>query len=208
MNIGIIGTGRMGEALGRLAARKGHAVLFGSRDPARLHGLVEECGHDARCGTYAQAAAFAKAVFLTVPWHAAEETIKGLGPLSGKILVDCTNPLGRDLTDLVVPPGTSAAELVAGWAPGARVVKAFNAIHYGNLADPRFGGCTASLFYCGDDASAKHFVATFGEQLGFAPIDVGPLAMARHLESLALLWVHLAFAQNLGTDTAITLVRR
>ena len=122
--------------------------------------------------------------------------------------MDCTNPLKSDLSSLLIGHTTSAGEEVAKWAPGARVVKAFNTTGAPNMTNPKFGGARAAMFIAGDDAPAKATVKQLGEDVGFEMIDVGALAQARLLEPLAMLWIHLAFKQGLGRDFAFGLLRR
>ena len=97
---------------------------------------------------------------------------------------------------------------MARWAAGAKVVKAFNTIGAQHMANPRFGGQSASMFICGDDAAAKKTVATLAEALGFEPVDAGPLTQARLLEPLAMLWISMAYAYGHGANIAFRLLRR
>ncbi len=142
------------------------------------------------------------------PWATTAEAIKAAGNLSGKILVDATNPLKPDLSGLAIGHTTSAGEEVARLAPGARVVKAFNTIGAVHMTNPRFGDQRASMFICGDDAAAKRTVASLAEALGFEPVDVGPLSQARLLEPLAMLWISMAFAYGHGPNIAFKLLHR
>jgi predicted dinucleotide-binding enzyme len=128
--------------------------------------------------------------------------------MSAKILVDCTNPLLSGTSSLAVGHTTSAAEQIAGWAEGASVVKTFNSTGSVNMVDPRYGSQPASMFLCGDDSKAKSVVARLGEEIGFEMIDAGPLANARLLEPLAMLWISLAYRQGLGPNIAFKLLRR
>jgi NADPH-dependent F420 reductase len=207
MKIGVIGTGRMGSGLGKLWAANGHQVMFGSRDPDKARRLAQTARSKASGGTYADAAAFGEVLLFAVPWPAAEEVLTSVGPLSGKVLIDITNAFGPS-GDLALGHSTSAAEQIARWAPGARVVKAFNGIHYERLDQRRYGDQAASLFFCGDDAEAKRAVAQLGAELGLDPVDCGPLASARLLEPLAMLWIFLAFRAGMGPDIAFRLLRR
>jgi len=155
----------------------------------------------------------AEVVVFAVPWKAAEEAVRSAGSLSGKIVIDCTNPFAPGLTGLDAPAGGSGAEAVASWAPGARVVKAFNTTGFNIMANPAFPEGPATMFYCGDDASAKRAVHGLAAELGFDPIDAGPLSRARVLENMALLWVSLAMGgvsggTELGRDIAFRLARR
>ena len=208
MKIGIIGTGRMGTGLGQLWLETGHGVLFGSRDPAKARAMAESIGGKARGGSNADAAAFGEVVVLSVPGPTREPTLRALGAaLDGKILLDITNVFGPD-GGLLVGHTTSGAEQVQAWASRARVVKAFNTIYFQNLDERPFGDQNASLFVCGDDADARAAVLRLGADIGFDPVDCGPLENARLLEPLALLWIRLAFQQGLGSKVAFKLLRR
>jgi 8-hydroxy-5-deazaflavin:NADPH oxidoreductase len=128
---------------------------------------------------------------------------------SRPFIIICTNPLASDFSGLVVGTNDSAGEEVARWAKGAKVVKAFNTIGAPNFANPRFGAENASMFICGDDASAKSAVGKLAAELGLDVVDTGPLSASRWLEPLAMLWIHLAFKQGLGpTGHAFKLLRR
>ena len=199
----------MGSALGRLWSERGHEVTFGVRDPAKesVVRLVKECGAHAAVATISEAVKPARVVVLSIPWRAAPEVIAAAGDLTGKIVVDCTNPVAPGLDGVSVAAGTSAAEEIARLAPGAKVVKAFNTIGADSLANPTFGADRATAFLCGDDAEAKGWVATLAEQLGFEAIDAGPLTSARMLEPMAVLWIRLSGTQ-IGRGIAFKLLRR
>lgn len=214
MKIAVIGAGNVGGTLGRRWAQKGHEVVFGVRDPSgeKVKTVLASAGPNARADRVPEAAAAAEIVVLTVPWKAAQDVVRTAGDLAGKILVDVTNPLepgpeGLGL-GLAVGHTTSAAEQVATWAHGARVVKAFNTTGSNNMENPRFGSQAAAMFFCGDDAGAKAAVRQLGEELGFEMIDCGSLVRARLLEPLAMLWIDLALFEGLGRDFAFTLARR
>ena len=209
MNIAIIGTGSVGAALGRGWAASGHAVIFGSRHPHSddVEALVESIGSRACSTTPDEAAEAAEVVALAVPWSAAQSTVEGLSDLSGKILIDCTNPLAAGLQP-AVDGDTSGAEEVAQRADGARVVKAFNTTGANNMTDPDYAGTPLTMFLCGDDADAKQIVASLAVDLGFESIDVGPLTRARLLEPMARLWIHLAMTEGLGREIGFKLLRR
>jgi predicted dinucleotide-binding enzyme len=208
MKIGVIGAGNVGGTLGRLWAARGHQVLFGSRDPGqeRMQELARGAG--AQAGTVAEAASFGEVVVLATPWHGTQEAIAAAGSgLNGKVLIDATNPLLPNLAGLAVGTTTSAAEEVAGWAPRARVVKAFNTIGAGYFANPTFDGQAASLFICGDETAAKEVVAGLGAALGFDVVDAGPLKNARLTEQLAMLWIDMTYLRQAG-PIAFRLLRR
>jgi hypothetical protein len=209
MKLAIIGSGNVGGALGKLWAEKGHDVTFGSRDPSAdgVKAAAAAAG-GAAIANVAGAAAGAEVVVIAVPWTAVPATIEAAGDLSGKIILDATNPLEADLSGLAVDSSTSAAQEIAKLAGGAAVVKAFNSTGAGNYSNPGFGGQAASMLICGDDDDAKATVAQLTESLGFDVVDAGPLANASSLESLALLWIKLAYVVDLGPEIAWKLLRR
>lgn len=209
MRIAVIGIGMVGGTLGRRWAQEGHEVMFGVREPSseKVGQLLAESGANARAGSVAEAAAFGEVLVLATPWSGTEDAVRKAGDLSGKIVLDCTNPLAPDMSGLV--GNTSAAEQVASWAPGAKVVKVFNTTGFKNMDNPRYGDDRVTMFYCGDDAEAKKVAAGLAQGLGFEPVDAGPLSEARSLEYLALLWIHLAYgAAKLGPGIAFKLIRR
>lgn len=205
MNIAIFGTGNIGSTLGRGWAARGHSIVFGARNPQAedVRTLVAALGPPARAASHAEAAREAEAIALAVPFAAVGDVLGAAGDLAGKVLIDCTNPIGPNLT-AAVPSG---ADVVARHASGARVVKAFNTAGFGVYADARFAEKTADLYLCGDDSGAKEVVARLARELGLEPVDCGPLAKAELLEALARLWISLAFG-GAGREIAFKLLRR
>lgn len=212
MKIAVIGTGRLGSAVGK-ALSQAHEVTFGSRHPDSddVQKLIMEAEHGAAVAEPEVATQDADVVVLAVPWEVAEETVRSIGDLEGTILADCTNPLAEDLTGLVVGTDDSAAERIARAAPGARVVKAFSTTGSGNIDDPEIDPATGQrvqMFYCGDDTEARDAVAGLIQDMGMEPVDCGPLFAARYLEPMAGLWVHLAHRQSWGPGFTFQVVRR
>ena len=209
MRIGIIGSGNVGGTLGSRWAQAGHEVAFSSREPQseKMKQLVAKAGATASAATPNVAAQTSDVIVLTTPWTAAKEAIESLGDISGKVVIDVLNPLLPDLSGLQLGTTTSAAEQVAAWVPRARVVKCFNTVGFNIMADPAFGADKAVMFYCGDDAPAKKTVKQLAEELGFDPVDAGPLRRARVLEPFALLWISLAFGGQ-GREIAFKLLHR
>ncbi len=174
----MLGAGTVAQALARHAIRQGHeVVLSNSRGPASLTPLVRELGPLARAGTPAEAAA-ADLVVLAVGWPRVPEVAASLPRLDGTVVVDATNqfaslppnPRIADLGDL------TGSEYVASLLPGARVVKAFNALFAQYIAaDPRHAAGRQVLFLAGDDPDAKRTVERLADSFGFAPVDLGPL---------------------------------
>jgi predicted dinucleotide-binding enzyme len=209
MKIAIIGAGNVGGALGKRWAALGHEVVFGVRDPGsdKVRAAVAAAGGGARAAGVREAAAGGEVVVLTTPWGATRSAIEAAGDLSGKIVVDCTNPLAG-LEGLAIGHTTSAGERVAEWAPGARVVKAFNTTGSNNMENADYGGRKVLMPVCGDDAGAKATVRRLAEEIGFEAVDAGGIASSRLLEPMAMLWIRLAYAQGLGREFGWSIVRR
>jgi predicted dinucleotide-binding enzyme len=201
MKIAIIGAGNVGRALGG-AWRADHDVTYGVRSPD--DGKYADL--DAPTATNEAAAARSEVVALCTPWQGTEEAVRACGDLTGKVLIDCTNPLTPDFTALEVGHTTSGAEQVATWAPGASVCKAMNQIGAPMMNNPQLPS-TPVMFICGDDEAAKETAATLVGELGFETVDVGDLTLARLLEPYALIWIHLALRRGFGTNWAFGLVR-
>lgn len=210
LKIAILGTGGVGAALGSRWGNAGHAVVYGSRTPQseKVNSLVARSGKQAAATSAREAIAGADAILFAVPWPAARETLEQLGDLSGRTLIDCTNPLLSDMSGIELGHVISAGEQIASWAPGAKVVKAFNSASTKVMLNPQFGDHRATMFYCGDDAAAKLTVRQLIEDVGFEPIDAGSLTSSRYLEPLAMLYIHLAFRQGMGSNCAFKILRR
>lgn len=191
MKIGIIGAGHIGGTLGEIWSGKGHDVLYGVRQGSDAPG---------KRGTVAEAAAHGEVVVLAVPWPAVQDALREAGNLQGKVLIDATNG-GLDAEG-------AGAEKIAALAPGARVVKSFNQTGWEHLKQPEFGGNRALTLVAGDDQDAKQTVMQLGQEVGLDMLDGGGLTNARLLESLAALWIHLAFRGGLGRDFAFAALRR
>jgi 8-hydroxy-5-deazaflavin:NADPH oxidoreductase len=210
MEIAIIGAGDVGGTLGRLWVKKGHQIMFGVRNlqSHNVLNLIRSINSGVKVGTIGEAASFADVIVLAIPWMAVEEAIKSAGDLSGKILIDPTNPINADLTGLVVESSASAAEEIAKWAKGSKVVKAFNSIGAKALDNLQFGMVRADAFICGDDFKSKTVVKKLATEIGFDTVDAGPLMNARLLEYLALLWIQLAYSRQMGPNIAFKLLTR
>lgn len=208
MKIGILGGGNVGSALGLAWTRKGHEVLFGVRNPTtpEMTTVLASSGGKARAGSVQEAAQFGDVVVNALPWPATKGVLSGLN-LSGKVLLDCCNPLKPDLSGVEVGTSTSGGEMVAAWAPGAKVVKIFNTTGSNNMENPVYGGAAIPMFYCGDDAGAKTTGAKLASDAGFQPVDAGPLTNARLLEPYAMLWIWLAF-HVMGREFAFQILKR
>ena len=205
----IVGTGAVGIALAKNLVRHGIDVQLAARDLAKTREAAAALG--ARASAVEPAALRDVSVLLlAVPAAAAAaalEEAKELAP--GTIVVDCTNPLRWSEGPVHTPPaeGSITAQLAARF-PQLRLVKAFNTFGAEFHEQPEVGGAAADLYVAGDDADAKRVISELGRTLGFEPIDVGPLRNAAHLESLAILWIHLATVGGQGRHVAFKLLRR
>ena len=189
--IAIIGTGEVGSALGPEFAARGHEIVYGSRNPDRdsVRDLVVRTGEGASAVGQADAVAGADIVVLAVPWYAVEEVVANIGDLSGKIVIDPTNPrmVGDDgLRDFAVDP--SNAEWIQRWAPQSRVVKAFNTMGWETMVDPDSTGGPVTVPIVGDDPEAKAVVSGLIEGMGLEPVDLGPVRYAHVVEGMYLVW--------------------
>jgi 8-hydroxy-5-deazaflavin:NADPH oxidoreductase len=208
MQIGIIGAGKVGNALGVGWIGAGHDVTFGIRDP---NAPPSGGPAGARYASVAMASQGAEAVVLSVPWPAVPDALAAAGNLSGKVLIDCTNPLrmGASGLELEIGHSSSGGERVAALAPGAAVFKTLNQTGFANMEHARtFAPLPAAMYVAGDDAARKPLVLTLVADLGFEAIDAGPLTVARLLEPMAMLWIHMALNRGAPMTQAFALTHR
>jgi predicted dinucleotide-binding enzyme len=207
MKIGIIGAGDVGGTLGKSWRQRKHDIMFGVRN-LQSHNVqrLAQMDKSLTFGNINDAVAFGDVILFAIPWTSIEETVRGRN-LSGKIVIDPTNPLTPDLRQLAFDD-SSVAERIANLAKGAKVVKAFNTIGAQTLNNLIFGSNRADLFLCGDDTPSKRVVGELAADIGFDVVEIGSLANARMLENLALLWIELALRQELGPNIAFKLLRR
>jgi predicted dinucleotide-binding enzyme len=209
--IAFIGAGNVGAALAARLAAAGHAVVLAESragSPSVAAALRAHPSLAAR--PVREAVRDAEVVFLATPFAAHATVLPELaGDLAGKVLVDCTNPVGPGLTH-GLKSERSGAEYVQSLAPAARVVKAFTIYGHENLADPAYPGygVKPAMLFCGDAADAKASVAGLITECGFEPVDVGPLVQALHLEHMTLLWVRMVRAGGRSPDLVWAALRR
>jgi 8-hydroxy-5-deazaflavin:NADPH oxidoreductase len=191
VKVAIIGTGRMGRGFATALAPK-HQVTVGSRDPNRARQVASVTGA-ARGATYAEAAADAEVVILTVPWSAMDDTLGQLGGLDQTVVVDVSFPYRKAEREALHKRGSSTAEQIQQRLPRARVVKGWNHVHAQHLTAPEVDGIAASVLIAGDDPQAKETVFALAADMGFHPVDIGPLKATRELERLVgvMLFVRL-----------------
>jgi predicted dinucleotide-binding enzyme len=199
MNVTIIGTGNMARGIGRLLAAGGHEVTVLGKETDAAEAVVADIGGDGtvRAGRFGDDIAD-DVVVPAVYYPDARAAVEQYGDaLSGKVVVDITNPVNETIDDLVTPPDSSAAQELGSIVPGARVVKAFNTTFAGTLGGGEVSGQPLDVFIAGDDEDAKRTVAELVESGGLRPVDVGPLKRARELEAMGL--VHMSVQNSLGT---------
>lgn len=192
MKIGIIGKGNVGTALANGLRRAGHQIKFGHRDPQEpVKGAIE----------------WGEVIILAIPHESVKETVTNFGSaINGKTLIDVTNVFGDNLE---LPQGytISGAEEIQKLIPKAYVVKAFNTVFAKNQSSGHVLGTQLTAFVAGDHQKAKQTVMQLTKDIGFDPVDCGPLRSARYLEPMAILLINLAFKQNMGVDIGYSLVK-
>ena len=194
MTLAFIGYGNVGAPLADKLQRAGHTVVLGARDPESesVRALLER-NPALRVNTPEGAVAAAEVVFVATPFDANESVVPPLArALTGKVLVDCTNPVGPGLSHGLKNAQSGSARLQT-LAPDAKVVKAFSIYGYENFEDNSFPAVSVkpAMFFCGNDADAKRCVGELIAALGWEPLDVGGLEQALHLEHMTLLWVRM-----------------
>jgi 8-hydroxy-5-deazaflavin:NADPH oxidoreductase len=197
--ISIIGSGNMAAAIGTRASKHGHTIELMSRDAAKAQALADQIGNGATVGTFGARPA-GEIVILAVLYAGAVEVVASYGDaLSGKILVDITNPFNADASGVVTTPGNSVSDQIAAAAPeGAHVVKGLNTIFGGVIAEDK----PVDVFFAGDGTEAKATFAAFLESLDMRPLDAGGLDMAHALEWAGILLVGVA-RNGAGFDIAL-----
>lgn len=202
--IGVLGSGEVGQALARGFNQHGYEARIASRTPAKLQEFSKTAGVAA--GTFEEVAGWGDVLVLAVAGKIAEDALRLAGEtnLRGKIVIDATNPIADappvdGVLQFFTGPNGSLMEQLQTRFPQARFVKAFNSVGSPRMVNPHFAGGPPTMFYCGNDAEAKAFVATVLEQFGWEAADMGAAAAARAIEPLAQLWCIPGFRQNSWT---------
>jgi len=214
MKIGIVGSGEVGQALGRGFAAVGHEVMIGTREPSggKLDAWKTQVGPRAAVGTFEDAARFGELVVVATLWTGTKSALDlaGIQNLSGKVIIDVTNPLlfhEGGMPTLAVGHTDSGGEQVQRWLRDARVVKAFNGTGNENFFKPNFPGGPPTMFIAGNDDVAKKTVADILVSFGWETVDTGGIENARLLEPLCILWVDYA-VKNSSRTHAFKLLRK
>jgi predicted dinucleotide-binding enzyme len=212
MKITFIGVGNVGAPLADHLQRLGHRVTIAARDPqSKSVQAALECNPDLKIQEPLPAVEAAEVVFLATPFAAIEAALMPLkAALAGKVLVDCTNPVGPNLTH-GLQSQTSGSETIQALMPETQVVKAFAIYGFENFEDshyPGYGDLKPAMLIAGNDAAAKATVADLCDRLGWETVDTGNLSMALHLEHMTLLWIKMARVQGRGAGFVWAMLQR
>ena len=201
--IGVLGSGAVGKVLADGFLKHGYEVMLGSREPAKLAEWMAAAGSRGAAGTFADAARFGDVVVVAVKGTAAEEVVRLIGPgtLSGKTVIDATNPIAdappvNGVLRLFTTQDESLLERLQRLAPAARFVKAFSSVGNSLMVNPQLPGGPPTMFICGNDAAAKAEVRGILDQFGWSSEDLGATEAARAIEPLCVLWCIPGFRQN------------
>ena len=211
MRIAFIGIGNVGSALADRLVRVGHEVLIAARDPGSAtvkSALAKNPSFEVR-GVQESVSEVAT-IFLVTPFDANEAALKNAGDVTGKTIVDCTNPVGPGLTH-GLDNQQSGGEFVQRLVPRANVVKAFTIYGYENFSDseyPGYGDLKPAMLIAGNDLGSKKTVSTLCEDLGWTCVDTGDITMSLHLEHMTLLWIKMARIQGRGADFVWSMLTR
>lgn len=209
MKVTVIGAGNMGAAFVKQLTQAGHQVSLTARSFEKAQALA--AAHTGATAVASFGAAAQADVFIVATGYAdAVNALGSMGDLSGKVVIDITNPLTADFMGLTLGHSSSAAEEIAKALPGAEVVKAFNTVFAQVLGDGAdFGsGQTVPVFVASDSERAKQTAKSLAESMGFVTVDAGGLKNARYLEPLAGLNIYLGYGAGLGTSIAPTWIKR
>jgi predicted dinucleotide-binding enzyme len=208
MNVTIIGTGNMARGIGSRLVAGGHDLTELGKQTGDAEAVLSDIGANgtAKAGRSGDDIA-ADVVVLAVYYPDAKAAVEQYGDaLSGKVVVDITNPLNETSDELVTPPDSSAAQELAASAPGASFVKAFNTTFANTLIQGEVSGQTLDVFIAADDEDAKSKVAQLAQDGGLRPVDAGPLKRARELEAAGLLHMSVQGTLDTGFGSALKVV--
>lgn len=202
MKVAIIGTGNMASGLANTLAGAQHEVVIGSRDPGKAAALAEKIGLGVQGGGIAAAAKLAEVVVLAIPFGGHAEVLRDAGDLTGKVLVDISNPISADYKSLLIGHTTSAAEEIQALAPKTSVVKAFNTIFAQLMPSEARQGKNLQVFVASDDDAAKAQVSALAQSIGFEAVDAGPLSNSRFIEPIGEMNIHFGYFLGKGPAVA------
>jgi predicted dinucleotide-binding enzyme len=208
MNVGVLGSGEVGQTLGAGFLKHGHQVMLGTRNPQKSEVQKWVASNPgAKAGTFEETAKFGEVLVLATAGPAAEHSMQlaGAANLAGKPIIDACNPIAegeapqQGVLKFFTGPNNSLAERLQAKFPQAHIVKAFNSVGAGRMVNPHFQQGTPTMFYCGDHEPAKKTVAKIISDFGWEPFDCGGILAARALEPLCILWCIPGFLRNQWT---------
>jgi predicted dinucleotide-binding enzyme len=202
MKIGVLGSGDVAQTLAAGFLRHDHAVMVGSRDPAKLGEWHEQHGR-ALLGSFADTAVFGEVLVLAVKGDAAHAALNlaGTANIAGKVVIDACNPLAdappeQGVLRFTTTLDASLMESLQHAFSAARFVKAFNSVGSALMVNPQLPGGPPTMFICGNDAAAKETVEDLLDQFGWEVEDMGGAVAARAIEPLCMLWCIPGFRSN------------
>lgn len=196
MKIAILGFGNVGKQFADLFSKAGHEIVIGLRSAPN-----QELPYPS--ATFKEAAEVANIVAIAIPFTACADVLPELSEVTkGKIVIDSTNPLNADWSPKLLGQENSASEEISRLLPEAYVIKAFNTIFADVMNEPMRDGQAITAFIAGDNDEAKQKVIALARDIGYVPVDTGPLYTARYLESMAHLNIQIAVDQGGGTNAA------
>ena len=212
MRIAFIGTGNVGAPLADRLQKLGHQVFIAARNPESKSVLeASKRNSELIVKSLIEAVQEAEIVFLATPFNAIETALAPVKSLlDGKILVDCTNPVGANLSH-GLQSQISGSETVQEFVPNAHVVKAFTIYGFENFEDSTYAGygdLKPAMLIAGYNQTAKEMVSSLCSQLGWEPVDTGKLSMSLHLEHMTLLWIQMARVQGKGSGFVWAMLQR
>ncbi|MBU6290775.1 MAG: NADPH-dependent F420 reductase [Burkholderiales bacterium] len=211
MNISFIGYGNVGAPLADHLQRLGHSVTLAARDPnSDAVRKAQARNASFKVAPTDQAVRDAEVVFLATPYFSNEEAVRPIADaLAGKILVDCTNPVGAGLTH-ALKSQQSGTQALQALAPKSAVVKAFTIYGFENFENNQYPGygIKPAMLFCGDSTEAKRAISGLVSQLGWEPLDVGGLEQALHLEHMTLMWVRMVRVNGHSPNLVWAALRR
>lgn len=201
MKVGILGSGVVGQQLGLGFIRLGLDVMIGTRDISKLKEWQSNAGKKARTGSFEESARYGDMIVLATRWEGTKNVLEmaGKNNISGKIIIDATNPLDTTVTPpkMAVELGNSAGEQIQRFLPDSKIVKAFNIISAKTMCNPQLLEGKADLFIAGNDPDAKKHVISIAKEWGWENIyDMGDISQSYWLETLAMLWIYYGFRNN------------
>jgi predicted dinucleotide-binding enzyme len=198
--IGILGSGSVAKVLSDGFVKHGYCVAIGARDIDTLLDW-KKTNSNLKVGTFSEAAAFGEIIVLAVTGKAAKEVLEKCGNLSGKIIIDPTDPVDGELhingvLSFFTTLKYSLMEDLQNSFPEVNFVKAFNSIGSPHMVNPDFGGIKPTMFICGNNIKAKEEVTEILDKFGWETEDVGKAESARAIEPLCILWCARGFQNN------------